>query len=127
MSNDDLRAEIAKLKFHVRMLGRALPTESHSVESMVVSFDWSEEDLDAVHDIFEEYDGKLNGGEDIKWMEFEHKLRERFGIGYQRVKIIVLAFYDSQQWTQVCRGYAMHFEPATPVEFHRITRQENDL
>jgi hypothetical protein len=120
MNIEQLTVEFEKLQFHVKLLGEALDHRNRPVESLVLSLNWSEADLDKAHDIFEEYDMKPK--EDINWKEFERALCEQFGINYQTVKSIVLAFFDNHQWNEVCHGYAMSFEPTTPIEFHRITR-----
>ena len=49
-------------------------------------------------------------------------LKNVFNINYQTVKSIVLAFWRNHQWTNVCYGYAMSFEPTIPIEFHQIIR-----
>lgn len=125
MNIDDLSKDIMKMKYHIRLLGEAIDYKQHPVEALILSMDWDESQIDRAHDIFEEYDNKINNKEPINWHEFEHALRDEFGIGYQTVKSIILAFYNNHQWTGVCKGYAMSFEPATPVEFHSITRGED--
>ena len=122
MSIDELAEELQKLKYQVRVLGATVDYDAHPVESLILSMDWGEGDIDRAHDIFETYDNKLEAKEPINWTEFEMELRTEFNIGYQTVKRIVLAFFKNHQWTNVCYGYAMSFEPTTPVEFHQITR-----
>lgn len=125
MNIDDVSKDIMKMKYHIRLLGEAIDYKQHPVEALILSMDWDESQIDRAHDIFEEYDNKINNKETINWYEFEHALRDEFGIGYQTVKSIILAFYNNHQWTAVCKGYAMSFEPTTPVEFHSITRGED--
>ncbi|MFQ2558598.1 hypothetical protein ACK3Z7_04205 [Aeromonas caviae] len=127
MNIEEIAEELKKLKYQVRTLGETIDYRTHPVEALILSLDWGEGDIDRAHDIFEKYDNKLEAGEVVNWHEFEHELRDAFGIGYQTVKSIVLAFYANHQWTNVCYGYAMSFEPTTPVEFHRITRGEGNL
>lgn len=122
MSIEELAEELQKLKYQVRVLGETVDYDAHPVESLVLSMDWGEGDIDRAHDIFEKYDNKLEAKEPVNWAEFEMELRTEFNIGYQTVKLIVLAFFKNHQWTNVCYGYAMSFEPTTPVEFHQITR-----
>ncbi|MHC2065889.1 hypothetical protein ACYFX5_00310 [Bremerella sp. T1] len=126
MNNEEITRELEKLKFQVRTIGETIDTRKHPVESLILSLDWDEGEIDLAHDIFEKYDNKLEEGESVKWNEFEHELKDALKIHYQTVKSIVLAFYDNDQWTSVCYGYAMSFEPTTPVEFHRITRKLGD-
>lgn len=125
MNLEDIVKDLKKLKYQVRVLGSAVDYDSHPIEALIMSMDWDEGDIDRAHDIFEKYDRKLEAKEDINWSDFEEELKGAFGIGYQVVKSIVLAFYENHQWTDVCYGYAMSFEPTTPVEFHRITRRNN--
>ena len=121
MNIEEISRELEKLKYQVRTLGETINYRAHPVEALILSLDWGEGDIDRAHDIFEKYDNRLEAGEAVNWHDFEHELR----IGYQTVKSIVLAFYENHQWTNVCHGYAMSFEPTTPVEFHRITRGED--
>lgn len=122
MSIDELAEELQKLKYQVRVLGETVDYDAHPVESLILSMDWGEGDIDRAHDIFEKYDNKLEAKEPVNWTEFEMELRTEYDTGYQTVKHIVLAFFKNHQWTNVCYGYAMSFEPTTPVEFHQITR-----
>ncbi len=125
MNIDDVLADLEKVKYQMRVLGQVIDYDAHPVEALIFSMNWSEGDVARAHDIFEKYDEKIEGGDKINWHEFEHELRDEFNIGYQAVKSIVLAFYKNHQWTEVCHGYAMSFEPTTPVEFHQITRRGN--
>ncbi|AIE71152.1 MULTISPECIES: hypothetical protein [Enterobacteriaceae] len=122
MNIEEMYKELEKLKYHVRILGDTIDYQAHPVESLILSMDWNEADINSAHDIFEKYDRKIENKEDIEWSEFEHELRNKFNIGYQTVKQIVISFFNNHQWTDVCYGYAMSFEPYTPVEFHQITR-----
>lgn len=117
-----LAAEVEKLKYQVRIIAETIDYQAHPIEALIMSMDWGEGDIERAHDIFEKYDNKLQAGESVHWHEFEMELREEFGIGYQTVKSIILSFYKNHQWTDVCYGYAMSFEPTTPIEFHQITR-----
>lgn len=122
MNLEELTRELEKLKYQVQTIGETIDHRAHPVESLILSMDWGEGDIDHAHDIFEKYDNKLQAKEQVNWHEFEMELRNEFGIGYQTVKSIILAFYRNHQWTDVCYGYAMSFEPSTPIELHQITR-----
>ncbi len=119
--------EIEKIKYQLRIVGQTINYESHPVEALILSMDWAEGDIDRAHDIFEKYDKKIEKEEKINWHEFEQELKNAFRIEYQTVKSIILAFYNNHQWTNVCYGYAMSFEPTTPIEFHQITRSADRL
>jgi len=122
MNIEELAAEIRKLKYQIKTIAYTIDYERYPVESLILEMDWDENQISEAHDIFEKYDNKLREGEEVNWVEFEMELRDHFQIGYQTVKSIVLAFYRNDQWVDVCKGYAMSFEPTTPVEFHQITR-----
>lgn len=123
MTNHELVEQIKKLQYQVKTLAHCIDYERHPVESLVLSMDWDDSQLNKAHDIFQKYDEKLERKEEINWYEFEHELEVEFKIGYQTVKSIVLAFFNNHQWVDVCNAYAMSFEPTTPVEFHCITRK----
>ena len=118
----DIENEIKKLKFHISLIGETLDYRNNPIPALVIQMDWNENDLDAAHDIFEKYDNMLEAKEEVNWRAFEIELREKFGIGYQTVKSIVLAFYRNHQWTEVCTLYARSCEC---VEFHEITRAKD--
>jgi len=122
MNLEELTAELEKLKYQVRTIADTIDYQAHPVEALILSMDWNEGDIEHAHDIFEKYDNKLHAGESINWHEFEMELKNEFNIDYQTVKSIILAFFKNHQWTEVCHGYAMSFEPTTPIEFHQITR-----
>jgi len=118
-----IEKDIRKMKYQIQVLGACIDYERNPVESLILSMDWDESQLDRAHDIFEKYDNLISNKQPIVWSRFEHELRDEFGIGYQTVKMIVLAFFNNSQWVDVCHGYAMSFEPTTPIEFHQITRR----
>lgn len=122
MTIADLAKELEKLKYQISVIAETIDYERFPVESLVLQMDWDESQIDSAHDIFEKYDNKLQAKETINWHDLEVDLKNQFNIGYQTVKLIVLAFYRNDQWIEVCKGYAMSFEPNAPIEFHRITR-----
>lgn len=104
---DDLVKEIKKLKYHIELIGNTIDGDIYPVESLIVSFDWNNNDLNKAHDIFEKYDKKIEAKEkNINWFAFEKELEEQFNINYQEVKLIILAFYKNRQWSEVCYQYA---------------------
>jgi len=114
---DEILEQIDKIKYHLKMIGDTINPSDYPIELLVIQLDWDDSDLSSANDIFEEYDKKLNSGEYINWTKFEMTLRERFSIGYQTVKSIILAFYRNHQWRDVCRGYAQEYEVS---EFNEI-------
>ncbi|KZY36775.1 hypothetical protein A3754_24485 [Alcanivorax sp. HI0083] len=118
----DLESELNKIKFHINLIGETLDSRENPIPSLVIHMNWDESDLDSAHDIFEKYDSMVEAEEEVNWQAFEMELRDRFGIGYQTVKSIVLAFFRNHQWTEVCTLYAKAYEC---MEFHEITRHKD--
>ncbi len=124
MTDENLKAEIDKLKFHVSLLGEGLYREKPTA-SLVIQMDWSEDDLNDAHDIFEEAFNLLDQGKEPVFEHFEKKLKDRFKINYQGIKPIVLAFYENDQWIDVCEWYVMA-HTSVPSEFSRIAENINN-
>lgn len=126
-----LENEIKKLKYHISMLNTFEVYESNPIGSLVVSFDWSEKDLEKAHDIFEKYDNKLSQEKKIDGLYslIEHDFQVEFGINYQRVKAIVLAFFRNNQWINVCIEFVKSQGDMYPIEFSEIVSyiKENNL
>lgn len=123
MNIEEIFEKIKKLEYHVSVLSECIDSDRYPVQSLILSLGWDSKQINKAHDIFQTFDEKLEKGEEINWYELEHALEDEFSIGYQTVKSIVLAFYNNHQWVDVCYGYAMSFEPTTPIEFHSITRR----
>lgn len=119
----NVEAEIEKLKFQIQTIGETIDYEQYPLQELIISFDWSKEDLNKAHDIFEEYDKKLYEAEEFNSVEFEHKFRDGFSIGYQEVKLIINAFYRNGQWTNICMIYALE---NMVMEFHDIQKDYNN-
>lgn len=117
---NDLIKQVEKLKYQMQLVGESLSSEDHPIASLVIAMNWDDDDLNKAHDIFEKYDSQLESGETPNWYQFEADFKDDFGIGYQTLKSIVLAFYRNYQWTTVCYEYAKKHEC---VEFHVITRE----
>ena len=116
--------ELDKLRYHIRLIDEALSSlildldgaDIKSQTSLVRERNWTEDDLKKVHDIF---DAHYNDGE-IELSGFEAELKQTFGISYQTVKTIVLAFFRDGYWVDLCTQYAKEHDC---VEFHEITRK----
>jgi hypothetical protein len=116
-----MNKEIAKLKYQVRLLGQSVDFDTHPIPSLVVGLDWDEQDLRKAGDIFQKYDGLLQGGKNPAYGELEQDLRREFhNVGYQEVKTIVNAFYASNQWQNVCLWFAKGQDPTCPSELKHI-------
>lgn len=112
-------SDLEKIKFHLKMIGETLDSREYPIQSLVITMDWNESDLNRAHDIFEKYDSLLEEGAEINWTQFEMELRDTFEIGYQTVKTVVLAFFRNYQWMEVCTQYALSHMCA---EFDEIAR-----
>jgi len=111
-------SDLEKIKYHIALLAESLDAREHPIEKLVVSLDWSEKDLDTAHDIFQKYDELLEKKEVIIWGGFEHDFHSQLQIGYQTLKLVVLAFFRNDQWVDVCRAYAIDKHC---LEFSEIT------
>lgn len=124
MTNEEMTEVIEKLLYHVSILGQTIDYEKHPVKSLILGMNWSQEDLDKAHDIFERWDNRLENGEKISSGEFEADFQRELGISYQGLKSIILAFYRNSQWTNVCEAYVDSFGKSPAVEYHSIMRRE---
>lgn len=124
MENSEISNQIEKIKFHIGLLADAIDYQAHPVELLVVSKDWSREDLDAAHDIFDKWDKIIRDGGKINHREFEFDFQDKLGVGYQGVKSVVNAFYKNDQWTDVCEAFVDSMGPHPSVEYLAIARRE---
>jgi len=118
----NIENEIEKLKFQIQTIGETIDYEKYPLQDLIISFDWSRNDLNKAHDIFEEYDKKLYKTKEFNSVEFEHRFRDDFSIGYQEVKSIINGFYKNGQWTNICMIYALE---NMVMEFHEIQDDYN--
>lgn len=124
MTNDEMVEIIEKLVYHVSLLADAVDYEKHPIESLILSKNWSEADVEKAHDIFERWDHRLENGGTMSTGEFESDFQRELGISYQGLKPIILAFYNNHQWTNVCEAYVDAFGTTPSMEFHSIMRRE---
>ena len=118
------KAEVDKIKYHIRMLAAVFDYDDFPIEGLVLSFDWSEEDLHKAHDCFERAEMKIKAGEDFNYHILERSLKDSLGLDYQEVKSVAIAFFKSGQWTQVCEEYAKSFGDNPPIEIYAILNKE---
>lgn len=113
-------ARLEKLEFHVKLLAESLNHTENPTALLVVDFNWSSQDLDSAHDIFEMFDNKIHESEKINWQDLEKEFSEKLNISCQELKSVVLAFYRNGQWTEVCHAYASSFGNSVPLELKSI-------
>ena len=124
------KTELEKIKYHIRLINdrlRLIDSEidldfhSDSIASLEIEMDWSEDDLNRAHDIFERYCG-------VKFRNYgyqlESALRREFGIGAGSAKEIIVAFWRSDKWVDVCVEYA---KANQCVEYHEIYLEGKDV
>lgn len=119
---DLITSRLEKLEFHVKLLAESLSHTDNPTASLVIDFDWSSQDLNCAHDIFEAFDKKIRDSEEINWYEFEARFAEKLNISYQGLKSVVLAFYSNGQWTEVCHAYASSFGESVSIELKGIAQ-----
>ena len=117
--------ELDKIKYHIRLINdrmRLIDAEidldfhSDSIASLVIEMDWSEDDLNRAHDIFERYrDAQFRH----HGRELESALRREFGIDAGPAKLIIVAFWRGDTWVDVCTRYAKANPCAEFEEFLR--------
>jgi len=83
MNPKEIEDELKKVKFHIETLADTLDVDQHPVESLIITFDWSNEDLDTAHNIFEKYDDLLQNKKKIRWSDLvlqrQNSLLEKLG------------------------------------------------
>jgi len=123
MHDHDIVKRIKKLEYHIKLLAEELNHDESPIASLVIGLDWSESELNIAHDIFEAYDRQLEAKEkNINWNDFENEFKEKLGVSYQRLKLIIIAFYKNMQWENVCYSYAASFGNTVPIELKQIAR-----
>ena len=118
-------ARLEKLEFHVKLLAESLNHTENPTASLVVDFNWSSQDLNCAHDIFEVFDNKIREAEQINWHDLEKEFNNKLNMTYQGLKSVVLAFYRNGQWTEVCQAYASSFGDNVSVELKSIAQGKN--
>lgn len=120
MTNEEIEKILEKMKFQIATIGQAIDFDRHPVESLIISMDWGQKEINLAHDVFEKWDKKLEAGEDISSYEFEADFSESLGLNYQRVKPVILSFYRNGQWTNVCEAYVDSFDGKASIEYREI-------
>ena len=93
------------------------------INRFIIRRNWEQSDprMTTVNDIFEKYDTAHRNGENVNWGMLEGELKHEFNWGYETVKDLVRAFWDSGLWQDVCREYAKTHEC---VEFGCIIKSQ---
>ena len=115
---DELREQLERLRYQVRMVGEALEGDAYPIQSLIIELDWGEKELDEAHDIFEKYTQLLKENEEFILESFEIEFLDRLSVGYQTLKLIILAFHKNNQWLKLCEAYVLAHDV---MEFWEIT------
>lgn len=121
-SIESIVARLEKLEFHVKLLAESMNHTENPIASLVVDFDWSPQDLDCAHDIFEVFETKIHQNEKITWHDLEKEFQEKLNVSYQGLKSVILAFFRNGQWTEVCYAYASSFGENVSLELKSIAQ-----
>lgn len=124
MTDQDIRQIVEKLQYQVSILGQAIDYDSFPIQSLIMGMNWGPGDIDKAHDIFEDWDKRLENGESMNTSAFESAFEQALGVTYQGLKPIIVAFWENGQWTNVCEAYVDSFGKTPSVEYHRIARRE---
>ena len=119
--SDSIQQQVDKLRFHIELIARSIDPDTNPVAILAIDYNWSSKDLNRAHDIFEKYDQLISAGKEEQVRSLEQDFSEEFGMTYQDVKMVVLAFVRSGQWEKVCRAYARSFGPSVPIELKFLT------
>ncbi|WP_417798908.1 hypothetical protein [Terasakiella pusilla] len=120
---EEIRAEITKLKFQVNTLGQAIDHETNPIAKLIFEFDWDEKKLDAVYHCFEKAENIIeNKPETFNHAMFEHLFAENVGVGYQGLKAIILSFYRECRYINVCIEYVKSLGDAPASEYRSIVK-----
>lgn len=123
MNERAIMERLDKLEYHVEILGQTINYEMYPVEALILSKNWGPAELEKAHDIFEEWDKKIENGGELNSSAFEQDFRKYLDISYQGLKSIILAFYRNSQWTNVCEAYVDSFGKYPSVEFFEIAHR----
>lgn len=123
--SDEIIDRLKRLEFHVQLLSESINFDEAPIPSLVIGNNWSEEQLDQAHDIFERFDAQLIAGEKVNWYAFEKEFADQLGVSYQGLKTIILAFHKNGQWMSVCVAYASNFGPSVPIELRKLLPDKN--
>ena len=124
MNDEEMLEAIEKLRYQVSILGQTIDVDAYPVEGLILERDWGPSELDKAHDIFENWDNRLEAGEEMNTGEFEQEFAQSLGVSYQGLKGVIRAFYKNGQWTNVCEAYVDSFGGFPAVEYHSIMRRE---
>jgi len=89
-----------KLRFQLELAldDGAIPRNTHA--SLVIAFNWSQDDLTTAVDVFDRNEDVKNGHQNL-----ERELRRDLGLSYQSVKMVVATLYANGQFEPLCRDY----------------------
>lgn len=123
MDEHEIIKRLDKLQYQVETLGQTIDYERYPVEALILSKNWGPIELEKAHDIFEDWDKKIEGGGEMNSGSFEDDFAKSLSVNYQGLKSIILAFHRNSQWTNVCEAYVDSFGKTPSVEFFEIAHR----
>lgn len=107
MSSTDLqRLHYQKrIRFQLKTLAETIDEYKFPIEKLILRLDWDQQDLAWTENHFKTFDELLKNNLPLNWAAFEQGLVNHFGIGYDTVEEIVLAYSRTGRWSSVCAAY----------------------
>ena len=100
--------EFKKLKYHILNLSESLQTYETRFTKFIIEYDLSEEQVEAISDIFNDYLSKENPD----WLQFELEL-----LPFTNTPKKLIAEYDHMGiWKPTCRRYNMYIQDKQELE-----------
>ena len=112
--NRDL--ELSRLKYHVEILSEVVADladfSPYPLYKVALEMGWYEIDSVDAQNIFEDYQRKIDTGQNkIDWDHLPIRMQIRFGTNHHGFRRLILAFYESGCYPEVCLRYTKSLNP----------------
>jgi ABC-type Fe2+-enterobactin transport system substrate-binding protein len=67
MNIEEILEKIKKLEYQISILSECIDYDRYPVQSLILSLGWDSTQINKAHDIFQNFDEKLEKGEKINW------------------------------------------------------------
>ncbi len=84
--------EIEKLKYHISTIKDRV--EFNNVSKLAIKLNLDESQFDDLCKLCKEFEHKIENDKIFNFYEFEGEMKDKFGIGYQTIKMIIGDFID---------------------------------
>ncbi|MCV6608682.1 MAG: hypothetical protein OIF32_10745 [Campylobacterales bacterium] len=102
----ELKNELLKIKYHIRLLNKSIDREEYPLEALIVDMNWTENQFKACNKIFQKYDALVTKNGEVNSENFEFELKDQFDISKEKIRMVVNAFYKKDMWVGICFRYA---------------------